>query len=392
MATLLFLDGFEHGRATSGVAGMYNTVAGSPSTVTTPVRTGLRAMEISAAGAAESVQYTIAAGSRVVTMAFYIRFASLPAADAMLAEWTSNANGRLYYDQSENKFMVSAAGSNDTPGGPTLATDTWYRIVTEYDASGASKVLRCQVDDTTGFSSTTVSAAADITIVRLGTSSTHTYTGYYDDWIVSVIDGDYEEIATWQSHEVESLIPTSDGTHSISGANEIERTATGTDITNSTTDAYELVNDRPLDVTPTDYINDVGTNAASYCEMLFENLTSSLTSVAGVRGYAVDNESTGTGASSAVSRVVTSGGTSISPDLRLSTDDPGTAVTVRKKILTASSPPWDVTQVNDLRVRCGLGNGAPDVFFASFMLEVALFEPEEVVAGAGFTSVIVVGV
>jgi hypothetical protein len=376
MATLNRLDGFEHGLAVAGVGGVYDTVNVSPTIVTTPVRTGARALELNPANTAERIGYTVA--NQVCTMAVYVRFETLPTADVDLMSFVGPASGtgRVQFINATDQIGVRIFGSAAVVGGPTIVTGTWYRIVVEFDTSADPYVIRCKVDNGTEFSQTAAIAAANQTSLRLGTEQVNqTFTAYYDDWLISVTDGDYEEISGWTSHEVEGLIPTSDGTHSISGANQMERSATGVDITDATTDAYELVNDRPLDTVPTDYINDVGTDAASYCEMVFENLTSALTDVAGVRGLAIDRESTNTGAAAGHSDVHLSDGTAVTPGLMLSSDSPGVTVTCRKKMLDAPGGTWDTTEINGLLVRCGYGDGAPDVWFSSFMVEVALFEP-----------------
>jgi hypothetical protein len=104
----------------------------------------------------------------------------------------------------------------------------------------------------------------------------------------------------------------------------------------------------------------------------FNALPSNSDTPIAVMAYAVDRDSTGTGTSAAVSRIVDSGGTSVSPDLRTSADDPGATITVRKKMLTAPGGSWDRTEVDGLRFRAGFGDGAPDVHFSSVMLEVAM--------------------
>jgi hypothetical protein len=190
----------------------------------------------------------------------------------------------------------------------------------------------------------------------------------YDDLIFGVTSGDYP----FGPHSVERLLPTSDGTHNTVGANQIEQSATGTDITDATTDAFSLIDDAPLDVAVTDYINDVGTSATAYVEILFEDLPAGSDVPVDVKGYQVDRDSTATGTSAAHSGLLLADDTAVTPDLRLSSDDPGTTITTRKKMLARPTGDWDRTKVNGLKARLGFGDGAPDVFFASLMLEVAM--------------------
>ena len=380
-ATLTRIDSFDHGVLVAGTAGPYGTITGSPSITTSTPRTGSRCLEISAAAAVELVRYTLTAGVRVASDAFYIRFVSaLPSADATLFHYICTAgNGLLKYDNATGRFALASAGGSDVPFGPgSLAADTWYRVILEYDTSGANAVMKGTIDNGTEGSASTAITAADITSANMGTPNTHTFTARYDDWIGSETDGDYELFKATTDHQVESLVPTADGTHSISGANEIERTLTGTDITNATTDAYLLVDDEPMDTTPTDYINDVGTNTASYVEVTFENLAAGTRLPWDVKVLEIDVDSAASGASSAISRVLLSDSTAVAPDVRLSSDDPGTTVTMRKKVLTDPSGGWDRTKVDGLKARFGFGDGAPDSYFGSIMLEVAVYTPAAV--------------
>lgn len=383
--TLFRHDGFEHGLTSSGTGGVWTiTPGGSPAIVTSPVRTGARALEISAAAAAEQVGYNPGASQRLACMSFYVRFASLPSgAEFRLANFnTASGKGYVGYSNSAGQFRISVGGSvwASIPS-DTVVVDQWYLIDVKFDSSADPAVITAKVDGGTEASTNRSQAAADMTAIMLGTDSAQTYTAYFDDWLICLNTSDYPI----GEHSVERLMPTADGTHSISGANEIERSATGTDITNSTTDAYTLIDDAPLDTTPTDYINDVGTNAASYVEVTFEDLAAGTDLPIDVRALAVDRDSTNTGTSAAVSRVLLADGTAVSPDVRLSTDDPGVTVTVRKPMFTRPSGDWDRDKVNGLKARLGLGDGAPDVWFASLMLEVAM-QPAEVVVAPGLIS------
>jgi hypothetical protein len=376
--TVSHLTGFEHGLATAGVDGPFDDGNGSPIASTGVVRTGARALETESTSEGQNVAFSTT--SRTVTSAFYVFFQALPDEDSTVIAYTlvsGGNNGVLQYDTTTGKLELTlGAGSTPAVVGPVIATSTWYRVVMELDSTANPRRLRSTIGNGTEVEVTNAVAAADTITTHLGQDTNYgtVSTVNYDDWVVSETNGDYEQMRDdWVSHHVEGLIPTGDGTHSA-GADEIERTLTGTDIVPGTTTAFQLVDDVPMDVAATDFINDVGTSTTAYAEVTFDDLAAGVDTPVSVRAYEVDSESSDTGGSAAISRVVLSDGTSVAPDLRLSTDDPGLTVTMRKKTLTGVT--WDRTNVNGLKARMGFGDGAPDAFFSGIMLEVALFEVE----------------
>lgn len=392
MATLFFLDGFEHGRAVSGVTGVHDAITASPSIVTSPVRTGLRSLEISAAAAIENVQYTITAGNRIVTMAFYIRFATVPTGTGTLTLASLSPNGSFLINLNTGKFRVQNGISG--ADGPTPVADTWYRVVTEIDSSGANRIIRATIDGGTEFSVTDAAAAADVTAVSLGTKSAQTYTAYYDDWLISVTDGDYEEMTGWTSHQIESLIPNADGTHSGFNSGDFD-SFTGTAFTTATSNGYTFIAHRPLQAANTaDQVIRQDISATSgYMEFTNENVADNTKAVAGVRTYATLVQSTGTGSSPKEAQLLLADDTEVLTTGTLSaidtTADPGTTLTIYKRMTVAPSGGWDGTKVDGLKWRIGFGDGAPDDNFVDLMVEVAQYVPP---VSLGFTSVIVAGV
>jgi len=378
MATILMLDGFEHGRQDATVVGVYDTVTGSPATQITPVRTGLRSMRINPAGAAQSVQYNLAAGNRIVTQAVYFRFATLPTADVRIMEFNNaSGNGNVWFSNATDQIGIAIGGGAITVGGPTLVIDTWYRLVVEYDTSTGTYSIKARVNNGTEFSTTSAIAAADQSSVRLGTNGAHTYTCYYDDWIISVTDADYEDIGSWTSHEIESLIPSSDGTHNITTSGDFD-SFVGTAFSNSTTNGNTFIAHRPLQASNVaDQVirQELGTTA-NYMELLLENHTLSGAPLA-ARGYATHVEAASAGASLGEVRLLLSDNTEVlttgSLSVINSTEDPGTTTTIRKRMCIAPSGGWDNTKVDGLKARVGFGDAAPDVNFIDFMVEVLYF-------------------
>jgi hypothetical protein len=393
MATPLWLTGFEHGAGATGANGVFDTFSAGASIVTTPARTGARALQIAASASAPQCGYTIAAGSRVVTQTFYVRFATLPTADVQLAHFVSGVNGYLWFMNTNDKFGVSVTTSGQVEGGPVVVVDTWYRIVVEYDTSTATFQIRAKVDGGTEFVDTSASTAADITAARLGPTSSATYTGFFDDWIISVTDGDYEDInSNWTEHKIESHIPSSDGTHNITTLGDFD-SFTGTAFQNSTTNGNTFIGHRPMQRANTaDQVirQELGTTA-NYMEFGLENMSDNTRSIAGVRAYACHVESAASGASLGEARLLLADNTVVlttgSLDVIDSTEDPGTTVTTRKRMTIAPSGGWNGTKVDGLKARVGFGDNAPDVNFIDFMLEVASFTAPA--PGAGMTFVVV---
>ncbi len=175
-------DNFNH--ALSG----YDATSGTPAIVSSPFRSGSGALEISAAGE-EYVAYNVPAGRRKVTQSVYIRFNTLPSADAGILSFIATTQGFLMYLTATQQFGVRLGGVN-VAGGPTLSTGTWYLVDIEYDCTTTSGVVKAKVDSGTEFSRSATVTAADITAVRLGSTGA-TFTGYYEDWEISTATGAY---------------------------------------------------------------------------------------------------------------------------------------------------------------------------------------------------------
>ena len=389
MATLFWIDGFEHGDVTNLSSNRVpDGITGTPTIVTSPARTGARALRINPTATNWSYGYTATAGSRVVTQSVYIRFTALPTADVQLMHFVSTVNGYLWFMNTNDKFAVSVTTSGQVEGGPTLVIDTWYRVTVEFDTSTNTFQTRAIVDGGAEFSATGASTAADITNVRLGMTSAATSDTYYDDYIVSQTDGDYEDISTWAGHSIESLIPSSDGTHNITTAGDFD-SFTGTAFSNSTTNGNTFIGHRPLQQTNTAeqvIRQELGTTA-NYMEFGLENLSASSDTVQAVRSYAFHVESAAAGASLAEAQLLLSDNTEVlttgSISVINSTEDPGTTVTLRERMTIAPSGGWDRTKVDGLKARVGFSDNAPDVNFIDFMVEVLLKA-----AAAGATSLI----
>ncbi len=380
MATLAKIDGQEHGNVTSGAGGVYDGVSGTISSVISPVRTGLRALRINPTAASARVVYNIS--GTVATSAVYIRFNALPAADVRLAFFTNaSGNGILVYDVSANQFAIYVGtNANQVNVGPTLAINTWYRVVFEFDTATGTASIRVRIGNGTEATTSRAQVSASSTEAVLGSDASGTMDVVYDDWVVSVIDGDYEQISgTWTNHEVQSLIPSADGTHNIQTSGDFD-SFVGTAFSNATTNGNTFIGHRPLQLANTaDQVirHDVNTDTTRYMEFTLENLMGILVPV-DVRAYvaAVDAASAGTEVGEAhlllsdATEVLTTGSLSAWD----TTEDPGLTITLKKRMAIPPTGGWDATKVNGLLARVGFGDAAPDRNWIDFMVEVALQE------------------
>lgn len=378
--TLEKIDGFEHGIAATGVGGIYDALAGTPAITTTRPRTGARGLEINTAGVAESLGYNVA--GNIVSEAFYVNLEDLPVAVATLAFFVNaSGNGKVRWNPGTGKIEIqSGSVSAWTPIGPTLVADTWYRVVAEYDTSTGTATIRGSVDGAGEASVGNAQAAANTTVVRLGTDGAHTMVAYYDDWLISITDGDYEQMRDAAGHSVVSLAPSADGTHNITTSGDFDSFAT-TQYSNATTTSWQQIDSRPIQVANTaDQVirQELGT-VANYMEHTLENLPAGSDTVQAVRIYGVHVESAASGASLAELRLLLSDNTEVLTTGNLSaidtTEDPGTTINVRKRMTIAPAGGWDRTKVDGLKTRLGFGDNAPDVNFLSVLVEVALFAP-----------------
>lgn len=378
MATLNIVDGFEHGKTGTGTNGAYGGQSGSPTIVTTPVRTGLRSMEIATSAATEDVGYT-GFTATIMATAFYLRFATIPSALVKLLRFlNANGSGYLRINSSGQLSIIAGAGTAVDLGSP-LSTNTWYRVVMEYDTSTGTATFRAKLDNGTEATATNAQASANNTECKLGTDAAVTYTAYFDDWIISITDADYEEISgTWTAHSVESLIPSSDGTHNITTSGDFD-SFVGTAFSNATTNGNTFVGHRPLQMLNTaDAVirQELGTTA-NYMEFGLENLSAGTDSPVDVRTYGAHTEAASAGASLGEMRLLLADNTEVlttgSISMINSTEDPGLSVVLRKRMAIRPTGNWDRTKVDGLKVRLGFSDNAPDVNFIDCMLEVALF-------------------
>lgn len=385
--TPVFCCGFE-----CGVASAHWTLLASASFNTGTVRSGARSLRINPTAASTGQATSIALTSSAIWVArFYVFFTTLPSANCTLL--TMGQSGQVRFQQSDSKIYALSAITQGATG-ITVTTGQWYRIDASFDGS-SGKVTDVQVDGVACGTATTGSPVSGTQLV-LGTAASMTADYYIDDLVVTNTLADYPIGAG----NVYNFVPTSDGTHNVAGASDFQRTLTGTDITNATTTAYQLVDNIPLD---TGTAASVGTfvnmiappNATDYVECIFGPAPGISTPTVAPRAVEVVAAiaQAGTGTGNMIIRLNDNGTVAT---VYTATTVAGVTSYAYKRAHFAIAPTggaWTVVSgdgnFNNLRVRYGSPaavDANPDQYFAATMVE-AEFEPLVVLERSKITSV-----
>ena len=375
MPTPILLTGFEHGVAppsASGALGLYDlTVTDSITIVTSPVNSGVYALQIAQTASTRNAAWNFAAQDRIIWR-FYVRFpTSLPAATVQIAHIIVTAGKALQvrFNQATGKLNLIWGGTTDSQDSvASVSADTWYRIDLDININAATRTADWQmaVGDAAGTAQTqsaSTETASTTTGIRLGGSGSQTMTAVYDDLYLSVTAADYPIGAG----STELLTPTGDGTHNA-GVNVLEDQA-GVDI--GVVTAFDLVDDVPLSGTA-DYIRQVASGSGNYAEVTFSNTTN--TNITGVMGE-VNRASASSGFAANGAMVVIRDdatevgvlGTSAAP-----ASFTNTAPGYVRAVITAPGGGWTQAEVNALKGRIGYSTDvSPNPRFHAFALEVA---------------------
>jgi hypothetical protein len=361
--------GFECGQIGTGLH--WQAGLGTASIVTSPVRSGARALRCNASGTGVNVSHNATA----VVERIYVYFqTSLPSGDCSIF---AKNDGHVRFKSSDSKlYCYDANAATFGASGVTVTTNTWYRIDVKIVAATS---IDAQVDGVALGQKTANATAAGATI---GVIASVTADILFDDHTCSNTAGDYPIGDGFVNH----FVPISDGTHNVAGAADFKRGAAGIDITNSTTDSYLLVDDIPMDAvgavpTTNDYINAIAPPAGTdYTENVF--------------GPA-PGVSTPTVAPRAVEVIVeTAQASTATGSFKLNLNDNGTVDTIKEQVTIAgvvnvaaarkhyatapTGGAWTVVSgagnFNNLRIRFYSADAAPDQYFVAAMIE-AEFAP-----------------
>jgi hypothetical protein len=270
--------GFECGQVANLGNNHFVLEAGAPTISTSTFRTGSRSFRSNPTGVADIRVQTSMAGSNFLVVRLYIRFAVKPNQDCYLIctrdGGASDVLGLAYRNFDGKLYCAVGSTMANLGASPfTFSTNTWYRVDLKIDQTIGAKKCDAKIDGTTLGQATGTGGTTNSGKLHLGTQQTFTAPTadvFYDDVLMSYTAADYPLGAG----SVQHFVPTADGTHNTGAAGSFIKGAAGANITNSTTDAYLLIDDVPMDdQTPdtNDYItqtNDTG-GGALYTEHIF---------------------------------------------------------------------------------------------------------------------------
>lgn len=284
----IFCCGFEEGILSSDSP--HWLLAGDVSISTSTVRSGKYSARFAPASSGAAIYFQQTAIVPIVSVhRYYIYFEALPNQNTFVfyAEHNTSRLGVVF--KSADSKLYTSSGESPTPAGTGFAVTTgeWYQIDIVVDQTSGARTLDAQVNSNL-LSQATNTGAHPIGEPRLGPhNATTTGVWYVDDYSMDDDAGNYPIGVGF----INGFIPSQDGTHNIAGANQFERGTTGTDITNATTDAYQLIDDVPMDVSPPsadDYVSAIApANATDYVEVKFAIIPGGATPEVGPRAVEV---------------------------------------------------------------------------------------------------------
>jgi hypothetical protein len=326
-------------------------------------------MRVSAASSSFEMQFAAASSTTWVNRV-YVYFVTFPTGAALgrtMFLYSGTAGAAL----KESDSKIYAADTSGTgASGVAVTTGVWYCI----DVKMTATTIDVQVNGVAcGQRSGSYSA---VTTWRVGADSDATGIDFiFDDFVASQTVGDYPI----GSGYILSYIPNADGTHNIAGGNDFERSGTGVDITNATTDAWTLCSERPLPTSEVDFINGVAPpNPTDYVEVVYES-SAEVSAPRAVEAVASVSDPGGAGTNNwTVTLRHQTGGTT--GNIFSEAMNIGTTPTTRTKqfsTIPGTANAWTLAALNDLRSRMLVTDASPDPHLNALMLEVEF--PELVV-------------
>lgn len=368
--------------------GIFNTTGshwtqshGLPAYSTATVRSGARSLRINpSATTSDATSMTLASASHWVIRC-YIYFATLPNATIPLV--TAGSQSGLYFVSSDNSIRCGLNTSTVAASGVVVTTGQWYRLDVDVDGGVNTNGRVDGVD----LLDSPFGGGSPYTTMKLGSDAAVTCDMFFDDVIVSETGADYPIAGGYVNH----FIPTSDGTHSGLTTSDFGRTLTGTDILNSTTDSYLLLDDVPLESgSSVDWINMLAPVASTYVENVFGPASGISTPTVAPRmaSIIIGIHAAGTGAYNAEWLLNDNGSTSAI----FTASAVAGVTTVIYKTLNLADPPsaasaWTLSgngNFNNIRVRFGPTSSVdanPDVYFDCAMIEAEFAEVSNTVPG-----------
>lgn len=248
MPTLEFLTGFEPGVFSNSGGGLWDSVTGTVGTTivseTTIVRNGARSVKIAPNGTVAAVlSKTGLASSNYLVARFAVRYDSLPATDVRLFQSAGVNSGwqmlKLTTAGRVRSEGVGLTGTVDTESA-VLTSGVWHVVDVLLNFSANLFTTDFRVDGVAASQASGTGTAGTLTGCFVGDDITsHNGTVYIDDLAVSKTLADYPI----GDGKVISILPGADGSHNAA-ANQFDTGDTaGTNITNATTTAFQMVDD-----------------------------------------------------------------------------------------------------------------------------------------------------
>ena len=357
MATPVFACGFECG-------GGHLTTVGTTSYSTTTVRSGLRSGRINPSAYIGKFSNSAVTGAAVRVGRVYVYFATLPNALVHIFGFGTGGNGDFgVYFKSTDNSLYTGNGTTFSSSGISVTTGQWYLL--EYREDNTDNLLDARVNDV-AIPQLSIAIASNPSGITCGWGfGNATADLFFDDLLVSSTSADYPLGAGY----VLSYIPNADGTHTTNGANDVERTLTGTDIVIATTTAYQLVDDRPLESVETDFIN-IKVAITDYVEIAYEDSVEPVAprSVEAIVGY---HDAGGAGTHNFVVTLRDNTGGTTADIMAAATRNVGATMSFGRAHFTTipGGGAWTLGAFNALRSRINASDASPDVYIDGLMLE-----------------------
>jgi hypothetical protein len=189
------LTGFEHGRKGYSANNLVPTgtgVAIAPSSA----RNGAYGLRINAAGAAGNEWFMWPTAPRAGVVRFAMKLDSLPAGDVselFSMDTYSKSALRIGYDSAGQAMRLrlrSAAGGDQSVGGPALVAGAWHVVDVSYGVNG-THTAAWSVDGAAQPSATVTGGAEALHYARFGTMAADRFGADYDDVLISANTADY---------------------------------------------------------------------------------------------------------------------------------------------------------------------------------------------------------
>jgi hypothetical protein len=274
--TTTFVCGFE-----CGVSGPHGLLGGTASFNTNSAftRSGNRSLRLNSSLSEATLKFPTYSSDFVLRT--YIYFTALPTIDTTLfscwASWIDelpNVAIRIpgvFFKAADSKIYASwryppdSWTGNEVEGdGIPITTGQWYKLDVKVSLATNPHTIEIKVNDMlTSYAGVANPSAWGMDEYYFGAAGN--YDLYLDDVIVSTNLSDYP----FSSGNIYPFVPTSDHTHNIAGTGDFRKTPTNTDILNTTTDAYQLIDELPVG-SGGDWVNMLGPpNATDYVQFKF---------------------------------------------------------------------------------------------------------------------------